>query len=68
MFSDKLGAMIEPVFKYQLNTLKKRDVADFRPYNLGFVHRHHVYLLACRLPLQGLQVNMKRKKLRLQVY
>jgi hypothetical protein len=33
-FSDKLGAMIEPVFKYQLNTLK-RDVADFRPYNLG---------------------------------
>lgn len=33
-FSDKLGAMIEPVFKYQLNTLK-RDVADFRPYNIG---------------------------------
>lgn len=33
-FSDKLGAIIEPVFKYQLNTLK-RDVATFRPYNVG---------------------------------
>jgi|GEM_PF-1144189 len=33
-FSDKLGAIVEPVFKYQLNALK-RDVADFRPYNIG---------------------------------
>lgn len=33
-FSESLGAMIEPVFKYQINTLKS-NVADFRPYNLG---------------------------------
>lgn len=33
-FLDKLGAVIEPVFKCQINTLK-HDVSDFRPCNIG---------------------------------
>jgi hypothetical protein len=33
-FLDKLGAMIEPVFKSQINTVK-HDVTDFRPCNIS---------------------------------
>ncbi|WP_124979110.1 porin family protein [Nonlabens xiamenensis] len=33
-FSKKLGAFLEPTFKYQLNTLKNNS-AEFRPYSVG---------------------------------
>lgn len=33
-FTNKLGAFIEPSFKYQLNTLRN-NTANFRPYTIG---------------------------------
>jgi hypothetical protein len=32
--TDKIGVMLEPMFKYQLNALE-RNTANFRPYTLG---------------------------------
>jgi hypothetical protein len=33
-FTNQLAAFVEPIFKYQLSTLKNND-ADFRPYTIG---------------------------------